>query len=1423
MNKNLLAGGSLLIIVLFSVSYFAFFEGSPLRQIFSDLVSPSSQTAAAIDEGIIYQREAASTYTANGPGTDIGDIGGGLAAITVSAWVEPSATNGVYHLVSKYSATDASWALWYSSVSGAYLFTALSANGSYGQPFHIPASPSGKHHVVGTYDGIKARLYFDGALVGTPQDMSGSIKNTGIPVCIGSQGGAGCATGSYFPGTIEKVRIYNKALTATDVASLFTDQGGTNVPPVIIPPVIVVDPPVVIPPTDPAGPTVSITAPSSGTTISSSPTAITANATAASGKTITRVQFKVNGSNVGSEDTSSPYTASWTSTGLVAGTYSVTAEARDSGGLTTISSPISLIISAGPVVQPALRRTVSWTAPVGVPEPPFGIREDVTHRLMQAGETCQYNPDKCYDFGSGPVPYNNRLNADGEPYTHYVDNSTYPNCDISDDGSNEGTPARPLCRIPLQIPAGAIVEVHGVFGGNWHHLSPGHITINGTSERPVYIRGMSSNKPRITTGWEVTGRYGIIENLIFKDADGNRSGGSAGYLGIFAGVYGPTKFRAQYLSFRHNEMDGNLDTQGLNVTLLPVPSAANPSISEDNNVVVYNNHIHHTGDLYSEVDKDVGNIKVAGKRIWVVDNLAHDNGNGMFTGGGNGDSVAPLNDIQYIFFGRNTAYANREANFFTKQASHVVFSENTSGVSYDLRGPGQIWRGGGMGYQYGPRNVWFINNKLSEGSAGFLIGSDGVETTQNAYFIGNVITNIHKNTGQATPQGALNIGGGLNHYIVNNTIDDVDLGIYAGTNGHKYISGNIVTNANVAGGAFFGNIILNNEHGGLVPHLINNLVYQTTGVPKVSFPTINNTGDANTICGVVVGCTSGGNLNANPLYTNPGSANYSLQSNSPAKDKGDTALLQQLANTYQANFGVPFNQTLSISKDVARNPRVAGAGADMGAYESAGGVVIPPTNVYTVTKSGTGQGTIYGGTLACGINQTICTDAVTTGPINLTAVRANGSVFVRWEGACSGKICTLSKPASTTANAVFNTVSTANGPVISNISITHLIPTGAYIIWTTSVPATGEIKYGLTTSYGNTTLVQGSFLTSRGMSMNRLTPNTTYHYKIVAQGEDGGITETPDRTFTTPAANVVDTVLPTVSLTHPAIDARLPDGLTTLQAAASDNVGVTEVRFYINNVLQGSPDTTSPYTTSWSATQGAYSIAVSARDLAGNRATSTRTVYVIARPPSLVPIETPKTVAPIPTPVPTTPVVKDTPITSLQKVLKSQGYITEVTGVLDAKTVSALKVFQWRNNLAVPGGATYGTLDAKTQAKVTALLATIAPVTTNTTPAVSTVAPATTPSVVPTKTLTTGASITTVTQNLAYGSRGNDVKILQQFLNANGFTISSSGVGSPGNETDFFGYGTQDALIKFQTYYKISPPGGFFGPLTREKMKSLVQ
>jgi peptidoglycan hydrolase-like protein with peptidoglycan-binding domain len=86
-------------------------------------------------------------------------------------------------------------------------------------------------------------------------------------------------------------------------------------------------------------------------------------------------------------------------------------------------------------------------------------------------------------------------------------------------------------------------------------------------------------------------------------------------------------------------------------------------------------------------------------------------------------------------------------------------------------------------------------------------------------------------------------------------------------------------------------------------------------------------------------------------------------------------------------------------------------------------------------------------------------------------------------------------------------------------------------------------------------------------------------------------------------------------------------------------------------------------------------------------------------------------------------------------------------------------------------------------------------------------------------------------RNLRLGDRGEDVRSLQILLNQDSSTkITDIGPGSPGNETDFFGIKTVQAVTKFQEKYSkdiLMPNGLYFGTglvgnATRKKLEALL-
>ncbi len=81
---------------------------------------------------------------------------------------------------------------------------------------------------------------------------------------------------------------------------------------------------------------------------------------------------------------------------------------------------------------------------------------------------------------------------------------------------------------------------------------------------------------------------------------------------------------------------------------------------------------------------------------------------------------------------------------------------------------------------------------------------------------------------------------------------------------------------------------------------------------------------------------------------------------------------------------------------------------------------------------------------------------------------------------------------------------------------------------------------------------------------------------------------------------------------------------------------------------------------------------------------------------------------------------------------------------------------------------------------------------------------------------------TTFARSLTVGSTGTDVKELQKFLNSKGHTVASSGPGSAGSESTYFGPATRAALAKYQAANGISPAVGYFGPVTMKSVNAMT-
>jgi hypothetical protein len=88
-------------------------------------------------------------------------------------------------------------------------------------------------------------------------------------------------------------------------------------------------------------------------------------------------------------------------------------------------------------------------------------------------------------------------------------------------------------------------------------------------------------------------------------------------------------------------------------------------------------------------------------------------------------------------------------------------------------------------------------------------------------------------------------------------------------------------------------------------------------------------------------------------------------------------------------------------------------------------------------------------------------------------------------------------------------------PVISNLGSINITSNSATITWLTDEPADSQVEYGLTTSYGNLSLLDSNLVSNHSVTLSGLTANTTYHYRVGSKDAAGNLALSGDYSFTT--------------------------------------------------------------------------------------------------------------------------------------------------------------------------------------------------------------------------------------------------------------------------------------------------------------------
>ncbi len=142
--------------------------------------------------------------------------------ITLSAWIKSSdMTKNDQDIISKTESGSFSLALNETDgITESKLAFLLYVNNDYQFVYSSAHVNNQWYHVVGIYDATEMKIYVDGTLEGT-LPISGPIKNNTSPLILGNESGQ---LNEPFDGTIDDIRIYNRALSESEIQQLYNEN-----------------------------------------------------------------------------------------------------------------------------------------------------------------------------------------------------------------------------------------------------------------------------------------------------------------------------------------------------------------------------------------------------------------------------------------------------------------------------------------------------------------------------------------------------------------------------------------------------------------------------------------------------------------------------------------------------------------------------------------------------------------------------------------------------------------------------------------------------------------------------------------------------------------------------------------------------------------------------------------------------------------------------------------------------------------------------------------------------------------------------------------------------------------------------------------------------------------------------------------------
>lgn len=177
----------------------------------------ASASPGMIDDALFFDGTDDYIKIADDPGLDV------VAGLTIALWLRPAALTNSTTLVSKDGAYELDF-----NRAGARVYSLRLGNAQRGRGL-TPLTLDAWQHVAVTWDGITVRYYYQGNADGTGQ-CTGPLPNNTNDLGLGGRPPSflsGIAQ-MLFSGGLDDVRLYNRALSAAEVAAIFQNQGTTS-------------------------------------------------------------------------------------------------------------------------------------------------------------------------------------------------------------------------------------------------------------------------------------------------------------------------------------------------------------------------------------------------------------------------------------------------------------------------------------------------------------------------------------------------------------------------------------------------------------------------------------------------------------------------------------------------------------------------------------------------------------------------------------------------------------------------------------------------------------------------------------------------------------------------------------------------------------------------------------------------------------------------------------------------------------------------------------------------------------------------------------------------------------------------------------------------------------------------------------------